>query len=87
MVILFLIFAVIGTVAAIGISSYAMYITSQVSGEKLLTLNSELGYKYATTYHSFQIAAVIFVAAAVVLWIIFFMILIRRHKKKKRLKV
>ncbi len=83
MIILMLILSLIGTAAAVGITVYAVYITSQVSGEKLLTLNSELGYKYATTYHNWQTAAMIAVAAAVVLWILFIFILIRRHKKRR----
>ena len=82
MIILMLILSLIGTAAAVGITVYAVYITSQVSGEKLLTLNSELGYKYATTYHNWQTAAMIAVAA-VVLWILFIFILIRRHKKRR----
>lgn len=83
MVIVCLILALLGTIAAGSISAYAMYITSQVSGEKLLTINSELGYKYATTYHNWQIAALITVIVAVVLWALFVLALIRRHKKRK----
>ena len=69
-----LIISLLGTLAAIGCTSYAVYITSQVSGEKLLTLNSELGYRYATTYRDWQSYAAISVIAAVVLWIIFIFI-------------
>lgn len=83
MVIAVFIITMIGTLCAFGISMYAVYLTSQVSGEKLLTLNSELGYKYATTYQWWQTAAVIAVIAALVLWGIFIAVLVHRHKKKK----
>lgn len=83
MIIAVFILTMFGTICACVISIYAVYLSSQVSGEKLLTLNSELGYKYATTYQTWQMAAVISVIAAVVLWIIFIVLFVRRRKKKK----
>lgn len=85
MIIVMFILTIILTLVAGGICSYAAYITAQISGEKLLTLNSELGYKYATTYHSWQTASVISVAVIVVMWIIFIIMLLRRHKNKRRM--
>jgi ABC-type spermidine/putrescine transport system permease subunit I len=82
--IVMLILSLIGTVATVIITLYASYITSQVSGERLLTINSELGYKYATTYHNWQLAAVVTVVMAVALWIIFVLLMIKRHKKSKQ---
>ena len=84
MVIIMLIISLLGTFAAIGCTTYAVYITSHVSGEKLLTLNSELGYRYATTYRDWQGYAAISVIAAVVLWIIFIFILVKKHKKRRK---
>lgn len=84
MVIIILIISLLVTITAIGSTTYAIYVTSQVSGEKLLSLNSELGYRYATTYHNWQIFAIVSVIAAVVLWIIFIFILIKRRKKRKK---
>ncbi len=84
MIIAVFILTMIGTICACVISIYAVYLSSQVSGEKLLTLNSELGYKYATTYQTWQMAAVISMIVAVVLWIIFIVMFVRRRKKKMR---
>lgn len=73
------------TATAASIVVYAIYISSQVSGENLLRINADLGYKYATTYHGWQIAAVIAVIIAVVLWMITIIWFVKRRRARQEL--
>lgn len=84
MIIVLFLITIFITLVAGGITGYAMHITSLVSGEKLLTLNSRLGYQYATTYHSWQIAAGVAAGVAVLAWVVFILVLIKHHNKKKK---
>lgn len=87
--ILMLVFTLIITGVAIGIASYAAYITNMVSGEKLLYMDVEKGYKYATTFRDWQLYGNIAVIVAIAVWVIFiiFCVVKRRNKKKNRSEV
>ena len=83
-VIIILILAILITGGAVAVASYASFITDKVSGENLLYMDVEKGYKYATTYHDWQLFGNIAVIVAIVVWIIFIIMLVVRHKKKKK---
>ena len=87
MIIVLFLVTIIITLAAIAVCASSAHINSMVSGEKLLTLNSKLGYQYATTYHSWQIYATIAAIATVVVWVIFVCIFIKHRKKRKKQKI
>lgn len=84
--ILMLVFTIIVTGAAIAIASYAGHITDMVSGDKLLYMEVDKGYKYAMTYRDWQLYGNIAVAVAIVVWIIFIFICISKIRKKRKLK-
>lgn len=84
-VIISLIIAVLVTGGAIAIASYAGFLTEKVSGENLLYIDVEKGYKYATTFRDWQLYGNIAVAVAIVCWIIFIIILVKRIKKKRKI--
>ena len=52
--IVYTIIQILLTLAGAGVIGYSIYLTIQVSGDKLLTLDSELGYRYATSYHRYM---------------------------------
>lgn len=80
-----IIISLILTVIAGGLSIYAFYITSQVAGDKLLMIDSVLGYRYATTYRMWQLIAGIAVVITVLFWLLTILIKIRKHKKKNEI--
>ena len=51
--IVYTIIQILLTLAGAGVIGYSIYLTIQVSGDKLLTLDSELGYRYATSADTF----------------------------------
>ncbi len=83
---LFLITIII-TLAATAVCAYSLHINSMISGEKLLHLNSKLGYKYVSIYHTWQIYAMIAVIIAVVAWILFIIVFAKHRKKKRQQKI
>lgn len=72
------------TGVAIGMASYAAHITNMISGNKLLYISVEKGYKYATTYRNWQMSGNIAVAIAIVAWVLFIIYCIVKIKKKRK---
>lgn len=72
--IIYTIIQILLTLAGAGVIGYSIYLTIQVSGDKLLTLDSELGYRYATSYHRWQLYAGIAIVSLLILWIVYIMI-------------
>ena len=83
--IIYTIIQILLTLAGAGVIGYSIYLTIQVSGDKLLTLDSELGYRYATSYHRWQLYAGIAIVSLLILWIVY--ILNRRSRKKLHQKI
>ena len=65
--IVYTIIQILLTLAGAGVIGYSIYLTIQVSGDKLLTLDSELGYRYATSYHRWQLYAGIAIVSLLIL--------------------
>lgn len=72
--IIYTIIQILLTLAGAGVIGYSIYLTIQVSGDKLLTLDSELGYRYATSYHRWQLYAGIAIVSLLILWIVYILI-------------
>lgn len=72
--IVYTIIQILLTLAGAGVIGYSIYLTIQVSGDKLLTLDSELGYRYATSYHRWQLYAGIAIVSLLILWIVYILI-------------
>ena len=81
--IVYTIIQILLTFAGAGVIGYSIYLTIQVSGDKLLTLDSELGYRYAMSYHRWQLYAGIAIVSLLILWIVYIMI-IRAYRVKHR---
>ena len=81
--IVYTIIQILLTLAGAGVIGYSIYLTIQVSGDKLLTLDSELGYRYATSYHRWQLYAGIAIVSLLILWIVYIMI-VRAYRVKHR---
>ena len=81
--IVYTIIQILLTLAGAGVIGYSIYLTIQVSGDKLLTLDSELGYRYATSYHRWQLYAGIAIVSLLILWIVYILI-VRAYRVKHR---
>ena len=81
--IIYTIIQILLTLAGAGVIGYSIYLTIQVSGDKLLTLDSELGYRYATSYHRWQLYAGIAIVSLLILWIVYILI-VRAYRVKHR---
>ena len=81
--IVYTIIQILLTLAGAGVIGYSIYLTIQVSGDKLLTLDSELGYRYATSYHWWQLYAGIAIVSLLILWIVYILI-VRAYRVKHR---
>lgn len=81
--IIYTIIQILFTLAGAGVIGYSIYLTIQVSGDKLLTLDSELGYRYATSYHRWQLYAGIAIVSLLILWIVYILI-VRAYRVKHR---
>lgn len=81
--IIYTIIQILLTLAGAGAIGYSIYLTIQVSGDKLLTLDSELGYRYATSYHRWQLYAGIAIVSLLILWIVYILI-VRAYRVKHR---
>ena len=60
--IVYTIIQVVITLAAAGVIGYSIFLTVQVSGDRLLTMDSTLGYRYAVAYRQWQLYAGIAIA-------------------------
>ncbi len=81
--IVYTIIQILLTLAGAGVIGYSIYLTIQVSGDKLLTLDSELGYRYATSYHRWQLYAGIAIVSLLILWSVYILI-VRAYRVKHR---
>ena len=81
--IVYTIILILLTLAGAGVIGYSIYLTIQVSGDKLLTLDSELGYRYATSYHRWQLYAGIAIVSLIILWIVYILI-VHAYRTKHR---
>ncbi len=81
--IVYTIIQILLTLAGAGVIGYSIYLTIQVSGDKLLTLDSELGYRYATSYHRWQLYAGIAIVSLLILWIVYILI-VHAYRAKHR---
>lgn len=69
--IVYTIIQVVITLAAAGVIGYSIFLTVQVSGDRLLTMDSTLGYRYAVAYRQWQLYAGIAIAVLLLLWVLY----------------
>ena len=66
--IVYTIIQVVITLAAAGVIGYSIFLTVQVSGDRLLAMDSTLGYRYAVAYRQWQLYAGIAIAVLLFLY-------------------
>lgn len=81
--IVYTIIQVVITLAAAGVIGYSIFLTVQVSGDRLLTMDSTLGYRYAVAYRQWQLYAGIAIAVLLFLWVLYILAW-RRYRMKHR---
>ena len=81
--IVYTIIQVVITLAAAGVIGYSIFLTVQVSGDRLLTMDSTLGYRYAVAYRQWQLYAGIAIAVLLLLWVLYILAW-RRYRMKHR---
>ena len=81
--IVYTIIQVVITLAAAGVIGYSIFLTVQVSGDRLLTMGSTLGYRYAVAYRQWQLYAGIAIAVLLFLWVLYILAW-RRYRMKHR---
>ena len=81
--IVYTIIQVVITLAAAGVIGYSIFLTVQVSGDRLLAMDSTLGYRYAVAYRQWQLYAGIAIAVLLFLWVLYILAW-RRYRMKHR---
>ena len=81
--IVYTIIQVVITLAAAGVIGYSIFLTVQVSGDRLLTMDSTLGYRYAVAYRQWQLYAGIAIAVLLLLWVLYILAW-HRYRMKHR---
>ena len=81
--IVYTIIQVVITLATAGVIGYSIFLTVQVSGDRLLTMDSALGYRYAVAYRQWQLYAGIAIAVLLFLWVLYILAW-RRYRMKHR---
>lgn len=83
MALILLVLSMIATVVASVVCKHALFMTRQISGDKLLFIDSEKGYIYATAYEKWQIYGNIIFTIMLLLWILFFIDVVSILKKRR----